>query len=198
MMYNFFLYYGWFVQNLRKDFIRTNMHTTIPACSIIHQHNSQLCWFPKKALNNFFTPLYILDEAGRTEEYICSLKTFCKKPKHWRIYKALLVPTLLLITFDFLHVLNALRQWIIGLFLNIGIFYTSFYKYRLIPKICEWAKYQNRHSSKSIWVMNLFFCQNYCPIRWEFWQKNRFITHILFELCLFWYLAHSQILGNSL
>ena len=31
-----------------------------------------------------------------------------------------------------------------------------------------------------------------------FWQKNSFITHILFELCLFWYLAHSQILGNSL
>ena len=62
----------------------------------------------------------------------------------------------------------------------------------------DWAKYQNRHSSKSIWVMNLFFCQNYCPIRWEFWQKNRFITHILFELCLFWYLAHSQILGISL
>ena len=70
--------------------------------------------------------------------------------------------------------------------------------YRLIPKICEWAKYQNRHSSKNIWVMNLFFCQNYRPIRWEFWQKSRFITHVLFELCLFWYLAHSQILGISL
>ena len=26
----FFLYYGWFLQNLRKDFIRTNMHTTVP------------------------------------------------------------------------------------------------------------------------------------------------------------------------
>ena len=23
------LYYGWFLQNLRKDFIRTNMHTTV-------------------------------------------------------------------------------------------------------------------------------------------------------------------------
>ena len=28
MRYHFFLYYGWFLQNLRKDFIRTNMHTT--------------------------------------------------------------------------------------------------------------------------------------------------------------------------
>ena len=23
------MYYGWFLQNLRKDFIRTNMHTTV-------------------------------------------------------------------------------------------------------------------------------------------------------------------------
>ena len=29
MRYHFFLYYGWFLQNLRKDFIRTNMHTTV-------------------------------------------------------------------------------------------------------------------------------------------------------------------------
>ena len=70
--------------------------------------------------------------------------------------------------------------------------------YRLIPKICEWAKYQNRYSSKSIWVMKLFFCQTDRPIRGEIWQKDSFITHILFELCLFWYLAHSQILGISL
>ena len=25
----FFLHYGWFLQNLAKDFIRTNMHTTV-------------------------------------------------------------------------------------------------------------------------------------------------------------------------
>jgi hypothetical protein len=29
MRYHFFLYYGYFLQNLRKDFIRTNMHTTV-------------------------------------------------------------------------------------------------------------------------------------------------------------------------
>ena len=29
MRYHFFLYYGWFLWNLRKDFIRTNMHTTV-------------------------------------------------------------------------------------------------------------------------------------------------------------------------
>ena len=28
--YNLFLHYGWFLQNLGKDFIRTNMHTTVP------------------------------------------------------------------------------------------------------------------------------------------------------------------------
>ena len=64
--------------------------------------------------------------------------------------------------------------------------------YRLIPKICEGAKYQNRHSSKSIWVMKLFFCQNSPLMGQLFWQKNSFITHILFELCLFWYLAQSK------
>ena len=26
----------------------------------------------------------------------------------------------------------------------------------------------------------------------SFWQKNSFITHLLFELCLFWYIAHSR------
>ena len=29
MRYHFFLHYGWFLQNLGKDFIRTNMHTTV-------------------------------------------------------------------------------------------------------------------------------------------------------------------------
>ena len=27
--YHLFLHYGWFLQNLGKDFIRTNMHTTV-------------------------------------------------------------------------------------------------------------------------------------------------------------------------
>ena len=30
MRYHLFLHYGWFLQNLGKDFIRTNMHTTVP------------------------------------------------------------------------------------------------------------------------------------------------------------------------
>ena len=40
----------------------------------------------------------------------------------------------------------------------------------------DWAKCQNRHSSKNKWVMKLFFCQN--PPLMDFWQKNSFITHI--------------------
>ena len=31
MRYHFCLHYGWFLQNLGKDFIRTNMHTTVIA-----------------------------------------------------------------------------------------------------------------------------------------------------------------------
>ena len=41
------------------------------------------------------------------------------------------------------------------------------------------------HSSKSIWVIKLSFCQNDPPMGELFWQKDSLITHILFELCLF-------------
>ena len=33
--YHLFLHYGWFLQNLGKDFIRTNMHTTVLDTSVI-------------------------------------------------------------------------------------------------------------------------------------------------------------------
>ena len=54
------------------------------------------------------------------------------------------------------------------------------------------------HSSESIWVMKLSFCQNNSPMGETFWQKDSLITQILFELCLFWYLATGQILGITL
>ena len=44
----------------------------------------------------------------------------------------------------------------------------------------------------------LSFCQIDPPIGESFWQKDSSITHILFELCLFWYLAQGQILGIAL
>ena len=53
--------------------------------------------------------------------------------------------------------------------------------------------------AQKVWkVMKLFYCQNSSLMRQSFWQKNSLVTHILFELCLFWYVAHSQILGNTL
>ena len=46
--------------------------------------------------------------------------------------------------------LDKYREYIVS-----GTHFTNFavqvcYKYRLLPKICDWAKYQSRHSSKSI------------------------------------------------
>ena len=82
-------------------------------------------------------------------------------------------------------------------FSRIILCYLFQLSYSLIPKICEWAKYQNSHSSKSIWVTKLSFCQNDPLMRESFWQKIGLVTHILFELGLFWYVAHSQILGNT-
>ena len=55
----------------------------------------------------------------------------------------------------------------------------------MLHNLCDWAKYQNIHSSKSIQVIKLSFCQNDPPIGGSFWQKNSLITIMLFELCLF-------------
>ena len=33
MRYHFFLHYGWFFQNLRKEAVRTFMHTTVHNCT---------------------------------------------------------------------------------------------------------------------------------------------------------------------
>ena len=40
------------------------------------------------------------------------------------------------------------------------------------------------HSSKSIWLIKLSFCQNDPSMGQSFWQKDSLITHTLFELCL--------------
>ena len=62
---------------------------------------------------------------------------------------------------------------------------------KCVQKKVDWAKYHNRDSSKSIWVIKLSFCQNDSHIRESFWQNNSLVTHILFERCLLWYLAQS-------
>ena len=36
MMYHFFLHYGWILRNLRKEAVRTNMHTTAWKKSAVH------------------------------------------------------------------------------------------------------------------------------------------------------------------
>ena len=68
----------------------------------------------------------------------------------------------------------------------------------MVTKICDFAKCYNRHRSKNIWVTRLFFCQNGVFLGGLFWQKCSLVTLILFELCLLWYLAQSQILVISL
>ena len=74
--------------------------------------------------------------------------------------------------------------------------YVTFIK--CVPKKVDWAKYLNRHGSKSVWVIKLSFCQNDSPMRGSFWQKDSFITHILFELCLFSNLAQSTFFRYTL
>ena len=55
MRYHLFLHYEWFLQNLGKDFIRTNMHTTVTvAYFVIFMHKSafRLC-------HEFWNPLIL-------------------------------------------------------------------------------------------------------------------------------------------
>ena len=49
-------------------------------------------------------------------------------------------------------------------------------------QICDWAKYHRRHSSISIWVIKMSFCQNDSKIGESFWKNNSLVTHI----CTFW------------
>ena len=70
-------------------------------------------------------------------------------------------------------------------------------------KVCpekkvDWAKYHNRRSSKSIWVIKLSFSQNDSPMGQSFWEKDSLITDILFELCLTANPFPVQITGISL
>ena len=46
------------------------------------------------------------------------------------------------------------------------------------------AKYHIRHSSKSVWVIKLSFSQKDLLIGESFWENNRLVTPLLFELCL--------------
>ena len=59
-----------------------------------------------------------------------------------------------------------------------ALYYKIPYK-RLVTKICDLAKYHNRHSSKSKRVTKLSFCQNDPTRSTPFWQKNSLVTHIL-------------------
>ena len=65
--------------------------------------------------------------------------------------------------------------------------------YRLITKICDKLKCLNRHRSKSIRVTSLFFCQNDVLKGGPFWQKDSFVTLLLFDLCLSKHFSLSQI-----
>ena len=54
-----------------------------------------------------------------------------------------------------------------------------------LPKFATGLIFWNRHRSKSIWVTILSFCQIDPLMSESFWQKDRMVTHILFDLCLF-------------
>ena len=71
---------------------------------------------------------------------------------------------------------------------NINLFYALDFNLRddtnrdCCAKCANGLNIKISHSSKSIWVIKLFFCHNNSPMGQTFWQKDRFITHILFEL----------------
>ena len=53
MRYHLFLHYGWFLQNLGKDFIRTNMHTTVLLeipCYIYNVHKIGVVYYCREGI----------------------------------------------------------------------------------------------------------------------------------------------------
>ena len=66
------------------------------------------------------------------------------------------------------------------------------------PKFANGLKCLSRHRSKSIWVTILLFCHNDSLMGGSIWQKNRMVTHILFDLCPFKHFSMSQIFVISL
>ena len=67
------------------------------------------------------------------------------------------------------------------------------HSYRLLPKICDLAKYQSRHSSKNIRVTKLSLSQSDSPMSESFWQKNSLVIHIFFDL---WPFKHFSPVAN--
>ena len=54
MRYHFFLHYGWFLQNLGKEAVRTNMHTTVYNLSVAQNLmilETIMCFLLKKSEN---------------------------------------------------------------------------------------------------------------------------------------------------
>ena len=58
-----------------------------------------------------------------------------------------------------------------------------------VPKFATGLIYQIGHSSKSIQVTMLVFCQTNSLMRGSLWPKDNLMTYIIFELCLIWYIS---------
>ena len=71
-------------------------------------------------------------------------------------------------------------------------------RYRVSHSYLDRAKNKKVGIVQSIQVMKLFFCQNDSLMGQSFWQNTSSVTHIPFELCLFWYLAQSRWLWDTL
>ena len=73
-------------------------------------------------------------------------------------------------------------------------------------QICDWAKFHNRHSSKSIWVIKLSFCQNDPPILAKyqsghsctFWTMLIMIFLVQSQIwCIALYTSHRKVYLNE-
>ena len=49
----------------------------------------------------------------------------------------------------------------------------------------------------SIWVTRLLFCQIDSPMGQSLWQKDRMVTHILFDLCIFKHFSQVANFGDQ-
>ena len=59
MRYYLFLQYGWFLQNLGKDFVQINMHTTVNL-SLFEKYR-QVVWKTERAFKIFYLPIIFIE-----------------------------------------------------------------------------------------------------------------------------------------
>ena len=89
MRYHFFLQYGWFLQNLGKDFIPTNMHTTVVVANLKASLFKTVLSLDRGQLQNNVLNFYLPKSCFRIQISIQNLKQYLESKFKFQNCKSL-------------------------------------------------------------------------------------------------------------